>query len=317
MSALDAIHELIRAMELEGVKPIEPIANRLMSGELIRFRCDGDGKGRQNGWAIVYLDERPAGAFGNYRLGLSRKWKSGDDTQLSDEERLSLRKEWAEAKQRRLEERERCETEASEEALEMWRRAAPASADHAYAARKRIDPSPLRELDGKLLIPMYDAAGKLWNIQRISADGSKRFLRGGRTEGLFCLIGYDCQDAGTFCIGEGYATMAAVHRASGFPCIVSFSAKNMAAVARLWNAARPDLNFIVCADDDSHLESNVGLKDAEVALAITFLDAKLLRRFLAHALEHEHRPGSVYHRSSAAGVLGGKLCCRGFAQVVS
>jgi phage/plasmid primase-like uncharacterized protein len=37
----------------------------------------------------------------------------------------------------------------------------------------------------------------------------------------------------------------------------------MAAVARLWNAARPDLNFIICADDDSHLENNIGLKAAE------------------------------------------------------
>lgn len=264
MSALDAIHDMLRAMELEGVKPTEPIANRLTSGELIRFRCDGDGKGRQNGWAILYLDERPAGAFGNYRLGLSRKWKSGDDTRtLSPEEREGLRREWAEAKQRRLEERERCEAEAAVEALEMWGRAIPATPGHAYAAKKRLDPSPLKELDGKLLIPMVDGQGKLWNLQRISADGTKRFLRGGRTDGLFCLIGYDVTDPRTYCLGEGYATMAAVHRASGFPCIAAFSAKNMAAVARLWNAARPDLNFIICADDDSHLESNVGLKAAE------------------------------------------------------
>jgi putative DNA primase/helicase len=264
MSALEAIHELLRAMELEGVKPVEPIANRLMSGELIRFRCDGDGKGRQNGWAIVYLDERPAGAFGNYRLGLSRKWKSGDDTQLSPEERVRLRREWAEAKQRRTDERERCENEAAVEALEMWGRASPASDAHPYATKKRLDPAQLRQLDGKLLIPMLDASGKLWNLQRIAGDGQKRFLRGGRTEGLFAIIGTFTSRGETCCIGEGYATMAAVHRASGHPCIVCFSAKNMAAVARLWNAARPDLNFIICADDDSgNPNGNVGLKAAE------------------------------------------------------
>jgi putative DNA primase/helicase len=264
VSALDAIHEFIAAMECEGVKPVEPISNRLSGGDLIRFRCDGDGKGRQNGWAILYLDERPAGAFGNYRLGLSRKWKSGDDTQLSPEERVRLRREWAAAKQRRADERERCENEAAVDALEMWGKASPASPEHAYVVTKRLDPSPLREFDGKLLVPMVDSQGKLWNIQRISADGSKRFLRGGRTDGLFCLIGYDSRDARTFCIGEGYATMAAVHRAGGLPCIVAFSAKNMAAVARLWNDARPDLNFIVCADDDAdNPNGNIGLKAAK------------------------------------------------------
>lgn len=263
MSAADAIHDFLRAMEMEGIKPVEPIAQRLGSGELIRFRCDGDGRGRQNGWAIIYLDERPAGAFGNYRMGIDRKWKSGADfAPLSPEERAAVQREWAEAKAKRQAERERSETEAATEASEMWSRAAPASADHAYAAKKRLDPSPLRELDGKLLVPMVDAAGKLWNLQRIAGDGTKRFLRGGRTDGLFCLVGYDSKDARTFCIGEGYATMAAVHRASGHPCIVCFSAKNMAAVARLWNAARPDLTFIVCADDDSHLEKNIGLTAA-------------------------------------------------------
>lgn len=268
MSATDAIQEMIGAMQAEGVKPIEPIATRLSSGELIRFRCDGDGKARQNGWAILYLDERPAGAFGNYRLGFSRKWKSGDTTTLSPAERDALRHEWAEAKQRRQDERLRCETEAAIEAAEMWRRAPYANDDHPYVVKKRLDAAILREVNGKLLVPMYDGLGRLWNLQRIDGDGSKRFLRGGRTEGLFCTIGQFSAHGESACIGEGYATMAAVHRASGYPCIVAFSAKNMGAVGRLWNAARPDLHFIICADDDTgNPQGNVGLKAAE-AVAI-------------------------------------------------
>ena len=267
MSAHEAIADFIRFMETEGVKPVEPIAQRLTSGELIRFRCDGDGKGRANGWAILFLDERPAGRFGNHRLQLDRKWRMGEDQRtLTAEERETLQREWSEAKAKRQDERQRCENEASAEALEMWQRAAPASADHAYAALKRLNPSPLRQLGDKLLVPMIDAQGKLWNLQRIDNDGTKRFLRGGRTDGLFCLVGYCTKRAETVCIGEGYATMAAVHRASGHPCVVCFSAKNMAAVARLWNTARPDLNFIICADDDSHLDRNVG-REAAIAVA--------------------------------------------------
>lgn len=267
MSAHEAIADFLRSMELEGVKPVEPIAQRLSSGELIRFRCDGDGKGRLNGWAVLYLDERPAGAFGNYRMGIDRKWKLGSDYEpLTREEREKLQREWAEAKQRKSEERERCEQEAANEAAEMWQRALPAAEiHHAYAAKKELDPLSLREIGGKLLVPMFDATGKLWNLQRIDQDGQKRFLRGGRTEGLFCIIGTFTKRGETACIGEGYATMDAVHRASGYPCIVAFSAKNMAAVARLWNDARPDLNFIICADDDSHLDRNVGLEAAHAA----------------------------------------------------
>jgi putative DNA primase/helicase len=265
MSALDVVNDFISAMAMEGIRPVDSIAHRLTSGELIRFRCDGDGRGRLNGWAIVYLDERPAGAFGNYRMGIERKWKSGDDFKpLTREEKDALQREWAEAKQRRQEERERSETEAAVEAREMWVRASSASEAHGYVQKKRLDAAPLRQDGDKLLIPMRDADGKLWNIQRIAPDGTKRFLRGGRTNGLFCLIGYSGRDAQTFCIGEGYATMAAVHRACGHPCIVCFSAKNMAAVARLWNASRPDLTFIVCADDDAdNPNGNVGLKAAQ------------------------------------------------------
>jgi putative DNA primase/helicase len=254
MSSSDAIHEFIHAMEAMGVKPVEPIAQRLSSGELIRFRCDGDGKGRLNGWAILYLDERPAGAFGNYRLGVDQKWKSGADfTPLSQGEREALHREWADAKAKRQAERERSEQEAALEAKEMWNAALPASELHPYAIKKRLGVAALRQHGDKLLIPMYDAAGKLWNLQRIAPDGTKRFLRGGRCDGLFCLVAYAVAEPATWCLGEGYSTMDAVHRSSGYPCIVAFSSKNMLAVARTWNNARPDLNYIVCADDDPHL----------------------------------------------------------------
>lgn len=266
MSALDAIHDFVGFMESCGVKPVEPIANRLGSGELIRFRCDGDGKGRLNGWAILYLDERPAGAFGNYRLGLDRKWKMGDDRRsLTKEERDALQREWAEAKAKRQEERERSELEAATEAEEMWSKAKPASWLHPYVAKKGLNAGLLRQAGDKLLIPMFDVAGRILNLQRIGPDGSKRFLRGGRTEGLFTIIGKFTAHGETACVGEGYATMSAVHEASGRPCIVAFSAKNIGPVARLWNDARPDLDFIICADDDSHLERNVGLEAAVAA----------------------------------------------------
>lgn len=263
MSAPDAINAFIEAMEAEGVHPIEPIADRLTSGELIRFRCDQDSRGRQNGWAILYLDARPAGAFGNYRLGVSRRWKSGDDRKLTPTECEALKREWADAKQRRLEDRQRLQAAAANNAQATWKSAPAATAAHPYVLAKQLDPSPLRQLAGLLLVPLHDTRGQIWNLQSIAGDGSKRFLRGGRTEGLGCLIGYKVGNPDIFCIGEGYATMAAVHRATGYPCLATFSAHNMAPAARIYSAARPEISYIVCADNDAQLNTNVGLRAAE------------------------------------------------------
>lgn len=266
MSYHGAIANFIAAMEAEGVAPVEPIAQRLASGELIRFRSEGDGKGRRNAWAILYLDDSPNGAFGNYRLGLSRKWRSRNHRALTDAERAAMQREWQQAKQRRAAERAECEIEAARDAAEMWSRAKPASADHGYVVKKGLDPAPFRQDGGNLLVPMYDHSGRLANLQRIAHDGTKRFLRGGRTEGLFLLLGSLSRCAETVCIGEGVATMQAIHRSSGRPCIAAFSAKNLATVARIWWSARPDLNFIICGDDDAHLDRNIG-REAAIAAA--------------------------------------------------
>lgn len=273
MSYDDAVADFIANMEAEGVKPIEPIAGRLSSGDLIRFRCDGDGPGRRNGWAILYLNQRPAGSFGNYRMGLTRKWKAGDDRQLSSEERDRLQAEWREAKERRRVERDQSMTEAALDAFDLWDAAGPADPDHPYLQRKRIPPFGLRQTGSTLFVPMLDAEGTIRNLQRIGPDGTKRFLKGGQTDGLFYLIGrIECAGQ-TVCLGEGFSTMAAVHAAAGHPAIVAFSEKNLAPVARIWRSGRPDLDYILCADDDAHLIDhpqigrNLGVETAKAVAA--------------------------------------------------
>jgi putative DNA primase/helicase len=273
MSYHDALADFIAFMESNGIRAIEPIAQRLATGALIRFRCEGDGKGRQNGWAILYLDDRPAGAFGNYRLNTGTlKWKSGNATALTSAEREQMQREWQQTRERREAERMLAEREASRDAAEMWERAAPADPQHGYVTRKLIDPTPLRQLGNRLLVPMYDVEGRLWNLQRIAPDGEKRFLKGGRVDDLFCIIG-EFSRAGEQCvIGEGYATVSAAHASSGYPGVVAFNSPNLLRVARLWNGLRPDLNYIIFADDDAALLErapfrNVGLEAAQAAAA--------------------------------------------------
>jgi putative DNA primase/helicase len=252
MSYASAIADFMAFMEANGVKAIEPIGQRLATGSLIRFRCDGDGKGRQNGWAILYLDERPAGAFGNYRMNTGTlKWKSSEDRPaLSPEELAGLRREWNIAKEKRESERCNNERQAALAAADLWQRATNANVSHGYVAAKRIDAAPLRQLGDELLVPMTDEAGTLWNLQRIKPDGEKRFLKGGRIDGLFAIIGGFTPDTSEAVLCEGYSTGDAVHRATGLPVVVTFNTANMPRVARLWAEHRPDLNYTVFADDD-------------------------------------------------------------------
>lgn len=251
MSAHEAIADFIAFMEANGVVAVEPIAQRLASGDLIRFRCEGDGKGRQNGWAILYLDERPAGAFGNYRMNTGTlKWKSSAERPLlSQEERDALRREWQQARDRREAERRSNERQAALDAASMWDRAGLPKPDHPYAVSKRLSLMAIRQLGPHLVVPMYAADGFLWNVQRIAPDGEKRFLQGGRVEGLFCFIG-DFREASTAVLCEGFATADAIYQASGHPAIAAFSTANLKRVARIWKDRRPDLDLIVFGDDD-------------------------------------------------------------------
>src|SRR3546814_9651659 len=84
-----------------------------------------------------------------------------------------------------------------------------------------------------------------------------------RSSGLFFIFGEFTRRGETVYLGEGMATMHAVHRASDAPAIVAFSAKNLLPVGQLWWARRPDLDLIVCGDDDSHLGTNVGREAAQ------------------------------------------------------
>lgn len=252
MSAHEAITDFIAFMEANNVCPIEPIAQRLASGSLIRFRCQGDGKGRQNGWAILYLDERPAGAFGNYKANTGTlKWKSGADRPiLTQAERDAMNREWRAAADRRQAERLNNERQAAIAAGDIWQRAVPASPNHPYVARKLIDPAPLRMANGELLVPMYGDDGFLWNLQRIKSDGEKRFLKGGRVDDLFTFIGDVTPRTREAVIVEGYATGDSVHQATGLSVIVAFTAKNMIRVARLFHQHRPDVAYTIFGDDD-------------------------------------------------------------------
>jgi hypothetical protein len=105
-------------------------------------------------------------------------------------------------------------------------------------------------------------------LQYIDGDARKRFLAGGRKRGLFYVIG-EIEPQGEALIGEGFATMASVHEATGKPAIVALDTGNLKPVAEALRAKYPQTAFIICADDDFRTEGNPGrAKAAEAAEAI-------------------------------------------------
>jgi putative DNA primase/helicase len=141
-------------------------------------------------------------------------------------------------------------------------------------ARKGVQAHGLRVYRGALVVPARDAAGVLHGLQFIGASGTKRFLKGARVQGLYCLVGEQRDDGcgepsaaarDVVCVVEGFATGASVHEATGHTVAVAFHAGNLAAVARAVLDRHPQASIVVCADDDRDTPSNPGLTHARQA----------------------------------------------------
>ncbi|BDI59534.1 toprim domain-containing protein [Qipengyuania nanhaisediminis] len=260
----------IEAMRGAGIHPLEPIGDQLASGKPVRFRADGDKPGRRNGWALLHLDAIPAGVFRHYRLGIRQTWRAGSDAHLlPPAERHAI---WVKA--REVEAKRRAETKAKHEAaaveaLALWKAAKSANPIHGYLNRKGLTPFGIRQDRGCLLVPMLDPAFRLWNVQRVSPGGSKRFLSGGRTSGLFwphaAHLASGEPSKGPLLIGEGYSTLAAIHEATGHGVVAAMSAGNLETVAKAMRGLFPERQIILAADDDRHLAENTGLSAARKA----------------------------------------------------
>ena len=138
---------------------------------------------------------------------------------------------------------------AQRKALRIWTASRPADPDHPYLLRKRIHPHHARQIRDSLLIPLQDARGDFWNLQFIHPDGQKRFLKGGRTRGLFTVLS-DPGKKGRIYIGEGFATMATVHELTARDSVVAFSAGNLPAVASTVRKHFPKAEIVLVADAD-------------------------------------------------------------------
>ena len=254
---MEHFRTVMRDAGLQPPEVIEP------DGKLHRFSTNGNARDRA-GWYVFYSDGIPAGAFGDWRLGLSESWHAEIGRPLNTTEDAAHRARMEAARRLRDEDRARKRADAATRASTLWASADDAPLDHPYLVRKRVQPHGAREHDGALVLPVI-VDGHICSLQFIDADGAKRFLRGGRVKGGYFGLGdFESPDV-VIHVAEGFATGATVHEATGAPVAVAFSADNLASVATSLQTAYPDAALVICADDDAATPDNPGLTHAREA----------------------------------------------------
>ncbi|KFJ92614.1 topoisomerase [Pseudomonas sp. 1-7] len=231
-------------------------------GTLRRFHVPGDKAGTCNGWYVLHLDGIAAGAYGSWKdAGTWHQWSSREPANPLEAEQVRQRIEQA-RRQREAEQHQRQQA-AAEYAARLWRDARRADPGHPYLAAKGCRPHTLRQRGDVLLVPLYHG-GELVNLQRIGADGDKRFLSGGRVKGCYSPLGIITADQPLF-LAEGWATGATLHAETGHPVACAMNAGNLKPVALALRAKHPGAQIIIAGDDDRQTEGNPGRTAANAA----------------------------------------------------
>jgi len=255
MNPVDAFRGAMQGAGLILCGPIIP------DGRLHRFRTEGDHA--RNSWYAFHPDHPAAGAFGCWKRSISQTWCAGNGG-LSEREIADLKRRMEQAREAQARERASLADRARKAAAWIVSRAADATADHPYMQSKGVKPVPgLRVHRGELIVPLRDDSGSLQTVEKIRGDGSKRFLTGGSTKGVWFEI--PGQPDSPVIICEGIATGLSIREAVSATILCAMNCGNLLPVAQAVRQRHPTREIIVAADDDAATEGNPGMAKAEVA----------------------------------------------------
>jgi len=232
-------------------------------GQIHRFHVPGDRAGSCNGWYVLHLGAIACGAFGSWKARGSSTWSSRKPADPMEAQLIRQRVEQA-RHQREAEQRQRQQA-AAIEAQRLWSSSAPVDPHHPYLSAKGCRPHGLRQRDDVLLVPLY-LGRVLVNLQRIAADGCKRFLSGGRVKGCYSPIG-TLEPGQPLYVCEGWATGATIHEHNSAAVACAMNAGNLLEVGRQLQRHYPDSPLIIAGDDDRQTEGNPGRSAATQAAA--------------------------------------------------
>lgn len=198
-----------------------------------------DKKGKKNGAYILHPDGR----------GYFRNWATDDQvsTWTDGDTKRAAPVDPAIAERRRKQERAD-RIKAVHRARDQWHQARPCRLLHPYLEKKGLSALGtvgLREHDGWLVVPVL-WRGRVISVQRIDADGTKRFAVGAPVKGGHYAI--TRERAALMVLCEGLATGLAVYQCvRNATVIVCFDAGNLLPVTQ---ELKPHGNVIFAADND-------------------------------------------------------------------
>ena len=236
-----------------------------------RFRCDdkggsgswicnqcGAGNGLKLIMAYTNCDSYDAHALIADTLGID------GGIPVTDAQRKAWREQQIKREQDDAQAKKEARRHAAERAQVRFGDAKPCT-EHPYLSKKGVNSHGLRADDrGNLLIPLYYHSTEtgnitLCNVQSISQDGIKLYIKDALVGGAFFTVG-DVADADVIFACEGYATGASIYESMDgrYPVIITFDAGNMVKCAPILRKLYPHQRLIFCADDDHATEIKTG-----------------------------------------------------------
>lgn len=160
-------------------------------------------------------------------------------------------------------------------AFELLSDAKAASPRHPYLVAKRLQPNGLYQSGNDLLVPLYNVCGEVVNVQIISPDGRKLFLRDGQVQGAFHVMGSfdlmapEAPEHDVY-VCEGWATGAALLQFWNVQAVVcAMNAGNLKHVAlALRERYGSRISLVIAGDDDRTSKDNPGDRAANEAACL-------------------------------------------------
>ncbi|MFI3271771.1 MAG: zincin-like metallopeptidase domain-containing protein [Pseudomonadota bacterium] len=251
------------AVTLKSIGCIVDGEHPIMDGEHHRIAVDSDAPGQKSGFYVGHLDGRPAGYAINNRSGEEERWKStGVEVAKTEAEQKAWQATCDARRAERAEALAQKHEETAQRVKDQLGGMQAVKVPTPYMLAKNINPQVGAYVaqNGTTCIPAQDADGKVWTMQYINEDGTKRFAQNGKKEGCFHIVGgaEAIREAKVLIVAEGYATAASISDALGVTTVAAFDAGNLAPVLKSLHQQYPDKALVVAGDDDRHLEASVG-----------------------------------------------------------
>ena len=265
MSFLSKFEE---AMRNDGIYP--SCALEVTGQNLTRIHAKGDKRSTKN--IAYWFVDAGSFAYGWYQHWVhtdGKGWTSRKLSSFNSEKRKEIKESFEKTRKEQELKRQHEHEQGAIKSENMWNVSKPYS-DHPALTNKGFKLEEQQELKRlkindkrSVLIPVYDADGKLWSLQRLlfntKRDPNKLFLKGTKASGGFYVIGGNFKDlSGKVAIVEGFTTGLSIHVALNIPVIVTFSADNLLKVCSSEAMLEKGLDFIICGDDDKFNENNKG-----------------------------------------------------------